>query len=465
MPFKYDPVTLGSKPSKAVHHATSPFMGPVDIYETDDSYVFITDCPGLSSKDVHVRVTTDLLQLSGERKQRTTGTGQHFHRMERSFGTFCRTFRLPAGTDVENVKATCEHGVLTVTVAKDKEFQEKQIKMADARAEEEGDGKLNPEFEAVPMTIFPTPALGKIVIINSDATILDAVKTLSSNHILSAPVRDVTQPEDASWTDKYIGMVDMVGIVFHMLGVLGSAAGKEEDFSKQIESVESFQKMQVKDAISFFRFGPFVPVDLERGNLLDCMLLCGHHGIRRVPVVKTPGGDIVNVITQSALVQTLEANLNRFKDVGTKTLKEVGLGDKGLLFTVSLDDPLRSAFEKIKENDISAVPVVDAEGKIHGNVSARDARLIVGSTKIYKLLDMPIKTYLDVVTDGAENSAITCKSTDKLETVISQLVRSRIHRIYVVDDDGRPLRVVSLRNVLTKFVKEPEGYFGHYFSY
>lgn len=153
MPFKYDPVsTVSGKPSKAVHRATAPFMGPVDIYETEDAYVFITDCPGLSSKDVHVRVTTDLLQISGERKQKNASTGQHFHRMERSFGTFCRTFRLPAGTDVENVKATCEHGVLTVTVAKDKEFQAKQIKMADAAAEAEGDGHLNPEFESVPMT-------------------------------------------------------------------------------------------------------------------------------------------------------------------------------------------------------------------------------------------------------------------------------------------------------------------------
>lgn len=71
---------------------------------------------------------------------------------------------------------------------------------------------------------------------------------------------------------------------------------------------------------AFYRFGPFVPVDFERGNLLDCMLLCGHHGIRRVPVVKTPGGDIANIITQSALVQTLEANLNRFKVVKLQSL-------------------------------------------------------------------------------------------------------------------------------------------------
>merc|ERR1712146_835282 len=118
----------------------------------------------------------------------------------------------------------------------------------------------------------------------------------------------------------------------------------------------------------------------------------------------------------------------------------------------------------IQEHGISAVPVVDEEGKLCGNVSARDARLIVSSTKIYRLLNMPIANYLDVVTDGAERSAITCSPFDTLESVIQTLTSNKIHRIYVVDKDNHPQRVVSLRNVLMKFVKEPTGYFGHFFS-
>ena len=53
----------------------------------------------------------------------------------------------------------------------------------------------------------------QLVIINSNATILEAVKTLSQYRILAAPVRDVTKPDDASWTEKYLGIVDMVGAV------------------------------------------------------------------------------------------------------------------------------------------------------------------------------------------------------------------------------------------------------------
>lgn len=214
----------------------------------------------------------------------------------------------------------------------------------------------------------------------------------------------------------------------------------------------------------FLSPGPFVPVDNDKGTLLDCMLLCGQHAFRRVPVVKTPGGDIVNIITQSALVQTLGANLERFKSVGEKTLTELNLGSRGKILSVNEDQPLEEVFNLIREHDVSAVPVLDAEGRIKGNVSARDARLIITSTKIYKLLKMPVKTYLEVVTDGAEFSAITCKATETMAGVVKLLTTNRIHRVYVVDDDRKPLRVISLRNVLMKFTKEPPGYFGHFFS-
>jgi len=291
----------------------------------------------------------------------------------------------------------------------------------------------------------------------------EAVNLLSDNHILSAPVRDVDQPDDAPWDSMYIGILDMIGVVFHMLQVL-DADESQGDFKEDISQVERFRNTSVKEAISYSRFGPFIPVDMDAGNLLDCMLLAGHHGVRRIPVVKTPGGGLTNIITQSALVQTLSANLSRFTSVGGKTLRDLGRGKAGRLFTVNINQPLREAFRLIRDKDISAVPVVQDDGRICGNISARDVRLIVSSSKIYKLLDMSIKAYLDVVTAGKENKAVVCGPDDTMEDVIRSLVESRIHRIYVVDGNDRPLRVVTLRNILKKFVKEPHGYFGRYFS-
>jgi HSP20 family molecular chaperone IbpA/CBS domain-containing protein len=456
---------FGELALSAGHSTHGPFLGPVDIFETGQAIIFSVDAPGLTKSDVKVQLNEGFLRISGERLKSATSSSGTCHRSERTFGCFSRCFHLPENLDVHGVKATCDHGVLTVTVPKKNADVSTLVNVTSH--DEQGDGSLNADFANVPISIFPTPALGKLIVIDSDMSLLEAVKVLSKHHILAAPVRDVTKPSDASWSEKYLGILDMVGVVLHMLQTLLPEGKSLEDFEKEMETVEAFKKTTVGNAIaSLTRFGQFVPVEHDTGSLLDCMLLCGLHAIRRVPVVKTPGGDLTNIVTQSALVQTLAANLKRFEAVGSKTLTELGLGTASRIITVTTEDPLKKAFDLIRDMDVSAVPVVDpATQKIKGNISARDVRLIVSSTKVYKLLNMPIRVYLDVVAgDSSENSAITCRPTDTMATVITRMVQSKIHRIYLVDGDEHLVRVISLRDVLTKFVKEPEGYFGRYFG-
>lgn len=99
-------------------------LGSVDISENDHQYCITADTPGLQSKDVKVSVTDgNLLQFQGERKrERETDDkdkeGHKFHRVERSYGSFTRSFRLPEDCDPKGVRAKCEHGVLRITVPK-----------------------------------------------------------------------------------------------------------------------------------------------------------------------------------------------------------------------------------------------------------------------------------------------------------------------------------------------------------
>lgn len=199
-------------------------------------------------------MTHKLIQLSGQRDSAKLETDASYHRAERPTGSFCRTFRLPDGADYQHVKAVCEHGVLTVTVQKDEETRKEALRKSDILSLKEGDGSLNREFEQVPMTVFPKPALGKIVIIKSSDSLLDAVRILSEHRVLSAPVLNVDAPADAGWVDKYIGMIDMVGVVFHMLEKLDPKR-EPSDFSEEIEKVSAFRNTTVKDAVSYSGFG------------------------------------------------------------------------------------------------------------------------------------------------------------------------------------------------------------------
>ncbi|KAH7404819.1 hypothetical protein KP509_15G044800 [Ceratopteris richardii] len=91
----------------------------VDWKETSDSHVFKANLPGLSKEDVKVLVEDGrVLQISGQRKEEESSSGDKWHRIERAEGSFLRRFRLPNNANIEEVKADMKNGVLTVTVPK-----------------------------------------------------------------------------------------------------------------------------------------------------------------------------------------------------------------------------------------------------------------------------------------------------------------------------------------------------------
>jgi len=90
----------------------------VDIYETDDALVMKAELPGVSKDDVSVDVHQNTLTLRGQRKHETEVKDEHYHRVERTYGTFQRSFVLPTMVDQEKVQATFKDGVLELRLPK-----------------------------------------------------------------------------------------------------------------------------------------------------------------------------------------------------------------------------------------------------------------------------------------------------------------------------------------------------------
>jgi HSP20 family protein len=100
---------------------------PVDIYEDEESVIIKAEIPDVDLKDIDVRIEDNTLTLKGERKHSSEIRKENYYRVERSFGQFQRSFSLPQSIDRENIKASCDKGVLTITLPKIEEKKPKQI--------------------------------------------------------------------------------------------------------------------------------------------------------------------------------------------------------------------------------------------------------------------------------------------------------------------------------------------------
>jgi HSP20 family protein len=109
--------------------ANRPWAPAVDIYETENELVLRADLPDVDQKDIDVRVENQTLTLAGERRFEQQDGGKGYHRIERNYGRFVRSFAVPNTFDVENIQAELRNGVLTVTLPKKEAAKPRQIKI------------------------------------------------------------------------------------------------------------------------------------------------------------------------------------------------------------------------------------------------------------------------------------------------------------------------------------------------
>jgi HSP20 family protein len=105
------------------------FVPAVDVYEDAQKLTLQFEVPGVKQEDLDIRLENQKLTVKGERKLDSTAKQENFHRIERRFGSFVRTFTLPQTVNTEAVSATYDAGVLTVSLAKKAEAKPRQVKI------------------------------------------------------------------------------------------------------------------------------------------------------------------------------------------------------------------------------------------------------------------------------------------------------------------------------------------------
>ncbi|KAG0498851.1 hypothetical protein HPP92_003153 [Vanilla planifolia] len=378
--------------------------------------------------------------------------------------------------------------------------------------------------------------------IPSESSLAEAIETLSTNRISSAPVRNVNSPENAGWMDRYIGIVEFAGIAVWLLhqseiavrrtgtgspkhgaateGIAtqvrrvkvsenneGTYAGcgmvnsvhEEADilggtFLETLTASDFYKKTKVKDISGSFRWAPFLALQ-KSDSFLTMLLLLSKYRMKSLPVVDLGEKKIDNIITQSAVVHMLAecVGLHWFENWGTKKLCELGLpinynkiikieplsigvdADKHNGLKVNEGDSVLKAFQLMRKRRIGGVPVVDNSGrKAIGNISIKDVQYLLIAPEMYKgyrsitAIDFirSVKSYLQTHKDASPRflGVLTCHRNNTIKDIILKLDAEKLQRIYVVDDEDNLEGVITLRDIISRLVHEPNGYFGDFFD-
>ncbi|MCC6796291.1 MAG: Hsp20/alpha crystallin family protein [Candidatus Hydrogenedentes bacterium] len=101
----------------------------VDLKEDEQEYTLEADLPGMKKEEIDITVVDNVVMLKGERKHETETKEKGYHRVERRYGSFERSFELPGGFDANKINAHFDNGVLKVTLPKREEAKPKQIEV------------------------------------------------------------------------------------------------------------------------------------------------------------------------------------------------------------------------------------------------------------------------------------------------------------------------------------------------
>jgi HSP20 family protein len=103
------------------------FVPRFDVKETKEAFLFKADLPGVKESDVDISLSGNQLTITGKREAEQQQTGENYFMIERTYGSFSRSFALPASADADRINAGLQHGVLTITLPKRVESQPRKI--------------------------------------------------------------------------------------------------------------------------------------------------------------------------------------------------------------------------------------------------------------------------------------------------------------------------------------------------
>lgn len=293
------------------------------------------------------------------------------------------------------------------------------------------------------------------ITLRSNKSIYEALQTLSKNKVSSAPVLDEN--------GVAIGMCSLMDIVVFVLQCfnlgLTNNNSDEEKQSKDIDPDEEspFELLARGSDVSKRPLSDLMwnqtsidsYVVLTYGTTLKDALPEFADGVHRCAVMTPDNMKLLSILSQSTIVKYLASKPELLEEFGETPISDLAIGTSPVI-TAPMTDRTIDVFELLAKYAVSGVAIVDNSGSLLGNISAKDLA-VCEQNNLYESMRKDARSFIQKIKSGSINitsPAIAVSEDSSLNTVLMKLAGNGIHRIYVCDSEQKPVRVISLRDIL-----------------
>ncbi|XP_078703157.1 5'-AMP-activated protein kinase subunit gamma-1-like isoform X23 [Branchiostoma floridae x Branchiostoma belcheri] len=315
------------------------------------------------------------------------------------------------------------------------------MKMQQAPPPIEGDDAVYTNFMKSHHIYDIIPTSSKLVVFDTQLLVKKAFFALVYNGIRAAPLWD-------SRTQNFVGMLTITDFINVLQKYYKSPL-------VQMDELEEHKIATWREVLGLTN-RPLVSIDPDETLFEGIKRLIGCK-IHRLPVIDETTGNAIYVLTHKRILKFLWLYLKDIPkpDYMNNTLEELGIGTYSNIATAPADIPLIQALHIFVQRRVSALPVVDDNGKVVDIYAKFDA-INLAAEKTYNNLDITIRQALQHRSQGFEG-VHRCLKTETLDTICDRVVKAEVHRLVVVDTDDCVVGVVSLSDILKFLVLKPAG--------
>jgi CBS domain-containing protein len=258
---------------------------------------------------------------------------------------------------------------------------------------------------------------------------------LLQNNIVSAPLWDAK-------TSRFAGLLNSSDFINVIQYYFQNPDQFEFVDKMTLNGLKDIEKAIGVEPIDTGSIHPFKP-------LFDACVKMIESRSRRIPLIDededTHREIVVSVLTQYRILKFVSLNCKEIEDL-LLPLKDLGVGSNKEISTATMNTPVIDVIQLLSHGSVSSIPIVDEQQKL---INVYEAVDVLGLIKggIYNDLSLSVGEALIRRSDDFEG-VYTCTVNDRLATILDNIRKSRLHRLFVVDDDGKLIGVVTLSDIL-----------------